>query len=315
MHVAVMESLGISPEELARLEQPFAAKGVTFSHFDRTSDPEALVQEAKDADVMILANMPMSGEVLRRCPKLRFIDVAFTGVDHVGLDAAREKGIAVSNASGYSNEAVAELTVGAVLSLARNLRQTEERCRTGGTKDGLVGWEIRGKTLGIIGLGKIGTRTAELFHAFGAEILAASRTHHGDAPDYIRQVSVDEVLEKSDIVALHCPLNDSTRGLIDSHALAKMKPTAILVNMARGPVVVSRDLAEALKSGIIAGAAVDVFDKEPPLGSTEPLLTAPKCLLTPHIAFATQQSMGLRAEIVFDNLAKWMDGNQINVIL
>ena len=126
---------------------------------------------------------------------------------------------------------------------------------------------------------------------------------------------MDEVLEKSDIVALHCPLNDSTRGLIDSHALAKMKPTAILVNMARGPVVVSRDLAEALKNGVIAGAAVDVFDKEPPLGSTEPLLTAPKCLLTPHIAFATKQSMGLRAEIVFDNLAKWMDGNQINVIL
>lgn len=315
MHVAIMESLGISPEELAGLERPFAEKGVTFSHFDRTADPEALVQEAKDADVMILANMPMSGEVLRRCEKLQFIDVAFTGVDHVGLDAAREKGIAVSNASGYSNEAVAELTVGTVLSLARNLRQTEDRCRTGGTKDGLVGWEIRGKTLGIIGLGKIGTRTAELFHAFGAEILAASRTRHAGAPDYIRQVSVDEVLENSDIVVLHCPLNDSTRGLIDSRALAKMKPTAILVNMARGPVVVSRDLAEALKNGVIAGAAVDVFDKEPPLGTTEPLLTAPNCLLTPHIAFATRQSMRLRAEIVFDNLAKWMDGNQINVIL
>lgn len=315
MHVAIMESLGISPEELAGLEQPFAGKGVTFSHFDRTADPEKLVQEAKDADVMILANMPMSGEVLRRCEKLRFIDVAFTGVDHLGLDAAREKGIAVSNASGYSNEAVAELTVGTVLSLARNLRQTEERCRTGGTKDGLVGWEIRGKTLGIIGLGRIGTRTAELFHAFGAEILAASRTRHAGAPDYIRQVSVDELLEKADIVALHCPLNDSTRGLIDSQALAKMKPTAILVNMARGPVVVSRDLAEALKNGVIAGAAVDVFDKEPPLGTTEPLLTAPNCLLTPHIAFATRQSMRLRAEIVFDNLAKWMDGNQINVIL
>ena len=178
-----------------------------------------------------------------------------------------------------------------------------------------MGWEIRGKTLGIIGLGRIGTRTAELFHAFGADILAASRTRHAGAPDYIRQVSVDEVLENSDIVVLHCPLNDSTRGLIDSRALAKMKSTAILVNMARGPVVVSRDLADALKNGVIAGAAVDVFDKEPPLDSTEPLLTAPNCLLTPHIAFATRQSMSLRAQIVFDNLAKWMDGNQINVIL
>ena len=264
---------------------------------------------------MILANMPMPADVLRKCDKLKFIDVAFTGVDHVGLDAAKEKNIAVSNASGYSNEAVSELVIGTTLSLARNLRSVEDRCREGKDKTGLVGWEIKGKTVGIIGLGKIGTRTAELFHAFGANVLAQSRTHHDGVAEYIEQVSQEELLRRSDIVVLHCPLNDSTRGMINAEKLAMMKPTALLVNVARGPVVVEKDLAAALENGVIAGAAIDVFDKEPPLDTSSPILHAPNCLVTPHVAFATQQSMSLRAEIVFDNLAKWMEGHQINTIL
>lgn len=189
MKVAIMESLGIATEELAALKKPFEDKGIVFSEFAKATAPAQLIEEAEDADAMILANMPMPAEVIRACPKLKFIDIAFTGVDHVGLEAAKERGIAVSNASGYSNEAVSELVLGLVLALARNIRQVEDRCRAGGTKDGLVGWEIRGKTVGIIGLGKIGSRTAGLFHAFGARILAHSRTRHADAPDYIEQVS------------------------------------------------------------------------------------------------------------------------------
>ena len=315
MNVVIMESLGVSAEELARRKKPFEEKGVVFTEYAKTTDPARLVEEAKDADVMILANMPMPADVLRACPKLKFIDVAFTGVDHVGLEAARERGIAVSNASGYSNEAVAELVLGMALSLARNVRQVEDRCRTGGTKDGLVGWEIRGKTVGIIGLGKIGSRTAQLFHAFGARILANSRTHHEDAPDYVRQVTREELLRESDIVVLHCPLNDSTRGLIDAKKLAMMKPTALLINAARGPVVVEADLAEALEKGVIAGAGIDVFDREPPLDPASPILHAPNVLVTPHVAFATRESMSLRAEIVFQNLADWMEGRQSNTVL
>lgn len=313
--IVIMESLGISAEELAARKAPFEARGHVFVDYPKTTDPAKLVEEAKDADAMILANMPMPADVLRKCDKLKFIDVAFTGVDHVGLDAAKEKNIAVSNASGYSNEAVSELVIGTTLSLARNLRSVEDRCREGKDKTGLVGWEIKGKTVGIIGLGKIGTRTAELFHAFGANVLAQSRTHHDGVAEYIEQVSQEELLRRSDIVVLHCPLNDSTRGMINAEKLAMMNPTALLVNVARGPVVVEKDLAAALENGVIAGAAIDVFDKEPPLDTASPILHAPNCLVTPHVAFATQQSMSLRAEIVFDNLAKWMEGHQINVIL
>lgn len=313
--IVIMESLGISAEELAARKAPFEAQGHVFVDYPKTTDPAKLIEEAKDADAMILANMPMPADVLRKCDKLKFIDVAFTGVDHVGLDAAKEKNIAVSNASGYSNEAVSELVIGTTLSLARNLRSVEDRCREGKDKTGLVGWEIKGKTVGIIGLGKIGTRTAELFHAFGATVLAQSRTHHDGIAEYIEQVTQEELLRRSDIVVLHCPLNDSTRGMINAEKLAMMKPTALLVNVARGPVVVEKDLAAALENGVIAGAAIDVFDKEPPLDTASPILHVPNCLVTPHVAFATQQSMSLRAEIVFDNLAKWMEGHQINTIL
>lgn len=315
MNVVIMEGLGISAEELAERKKPLEAKGCVFTDYARTTDVDKLIEEAKDADAMILANMPMPGEVLRACPELKFIDVAFTGVDHVDLNAAKEKKIAVSNASGYSNEAVAELVLGMALSLMRNIREVEERCREGKTKDGLVGCEIKGKTVGIIGLGKIGSRSAELFHAFGAKILAQSKTVHDNVPDYIEQVSQEELLKNSDIVVLHCPLNDSTRGMIDAEKLAMMKPDALLINVARGPVVKEADLAEALKNGVIGGAGIDVFDIEPPLPPDNILLQAPNVLVTPHVAFATKESMSLRAEIVFDNLASWMDGKQKNIVL
>ncbi|MFW5672352.1 MAG: NAD(P)-dependent oxidoreductase [Acetivibrio ethanolgignens] len=314
MKVVIMESLGVSAEEMAARKKPFEEKGVIFEEYESTTDTEKLIEEAKDAEAMILANMPMPSEVLRACPKLKFIDIAFTGVDHVGLEAAKERNIAVSNASGYSNEAVSELVLGMTLSIMRNMRAVEDRCREGGTKDGLVGCEIKGKTVGIIGLGKIGSRTAELFHAFGADILANSRTMK-DAPSYIKQISKEELLELSDIVVLHCPLNESTRDLINAEMLGMMKKSAILINAARGPVVCSADLAQALKDGTIAAAGIDVFDKEPPLAADEVLLTAPHTLVTPHVAFATKESMSLRAELVFDNLAAWMEGKQKNIVL
>ena len=168
MKVVIMESLGISEEELDARKKPLEEKGVEFVSYPRTLDVPTLIGQAKDADAMIIANMPMPGEVIRACDKLKYIDVAFTGVDHVGLDACKEKGVAVSNASGYSNEAVAELVIGMAVSLLRNVSKVEERARQGRTKDGLVGCEIKGRNVGIIGLGKIGMRSAELFHAFGA---------------------------------------------------------------------------------------------------------------------------------------------------
>ena len=315
MKAVIMESLGVSAEEMRKHREPFEAKGMVFAEYARTNDPEQMIAQAKDADVMIVANMPVPEKVVRACDHLKFIDVAFTGVDHIPVSAAREMGIAVSNASGYSTEAVAELVLGMALSMARNMRAVEDRCREGKTKDGLIGWEIKGKTVGIIGLGKIGTRTAELFHAFGAEIVAHSRSIHADAPACIRQTTLEETLKSADILVLHCPLNDSTRGMISKEKLGMMKKTALLINAARGPVVVEKDLVEALKDGVIAGAALDVFDKEPPLDPALPLLKTENTLLTPHVAFATKESMSLRAEIVFDNLQKWLDGKQINKVV
>lgn len=314
MKIAIMESLAISAEELACRKAPFEREGHTFVDFDRTTDVPALIEEAKDADVMILANMPMPGEVLRACDHLKYIDIAFTGVDHVAMDAAREKGITVSNASGYSNESVAELGVGLAIGLLRKIPQVEERCRNLGTKAGLVGCELKGKTVGIVGFGKIGSRSAELFHAFGCSILANSRSRKKDAPSYVEQVDLDTLLKRSDIVLLHCPLTDSTRGLIDADAIGKMKPTAVLINLARGPVVVSQALADALNEGRIAGAAIDVFEKEPPLNADEPLLSAKNTILTPHIAFASEESMSIRAEIVFENLRRFLAGDPINLV-
>lgn len=313
--IAIMESLGISAEEMSMRKKPFEEKGHVFVDYARTTDVPTLIEQGKDADAFIIANMPMPADVILGCEKLKFIDVAFTGVDHVALGAAKEKGVAVSNASGYSNEAVAELVLGMVLNILRNVSAVEARCRAGATKDGLVGSELKGKTVGIIGFGKIGRRSAELFHAFGCRVLAQSRTHKADAPEYVEQVAQDELLKASDIVVLHCPLNDSTRGMINAEKLAMMKKSAILINVARGPVVVSQDLADALNNGVIAAAGVDVFDKEPPLDLAEPLLNCKNCLVTPHVAFASKESMSLRAEIVFDNLEAWLNGAQKNVIL
>ena len=314
MKVAILESLGIGEEELLSLEKPFLEKGVEFVHYNRSLDENMLLSELDGADAAVIANMPFPSSVIAKSDSLKFIDVAFTGTDHVGLDAAKNKGIAVSNASGYSNEAVSELVLGMVLSFMRNISKVEERCRNGKDKTGLVGSEVKGKTVGIVGLGKIGRRTAEIFNVLGAKILAYSRSRHSDAPSYVREVEMDELLVSSDIIVLHCPLTPETRGLIGKKELDRMKRSAILVNVARGPVVDEKALLEALENGTIKGALVDVFDKEPPLALDTPLFSAPNTLLTPHVAFATKESMSLRAEIVFENLRAWMEGQQINVI-
>lgn len=313
MNVVLLESLGIPEEELRRHTEVLERAGHTFHAYARTADTGKLITEARDADVLMLANMPLKGEVIRACPKLRFIDVAFTGVDHVDLDAARERGIQVSNAAGYSTEAVAELTLCMMLSLLRSVPQVEQRCRSGGTKDGLVGSELRGKTVGIVGLGAIGQRVAGLCRAFGCEVLGYKR--HVTGEEGVPCVPLDELLSRSDIVTLHCPLNDASRGLMNADRIGLMKPGSLLINAARGPVVDSQALADALESGHLAGAGIDVFETEPPLDPAHPLLHAPHTLVTPHVAFASKESMTLRADIVFENLTSWMNGQQINRIL
>lgn len=315
MNIVLLESLAIPQDVLNVYAARLEGQGHTFRAYERSNDENVLIDEAKDADVIMLANMPLKGSVIRACKNLKFINIAFTGVDHVDLEAAKEMHVAVSNASGYSNESVAELALGMAIDCLRNVEAVAARCRTQGTKDGLVGRELAGKTVGIVGCGKIGVRVAELFHAFGCKVLAYRVSAKVEKPAYVEAVSLEELLSRSDIVSLHCPLNESSRGLMNARRIAMMKEGAILLNTARGPVVDSQALADALNNGHLSAAAVDVFEMEPPVPKEHPLLHATNCLVTPHIAFATRESMLLRAEIVFDSLDAFLAGGQKNVIL
>lgn len=315
MKIVLLESLGVKDEVLEGYAQNLKAEGHEFQAYGRDMDTAVQIERAKDADVIMIANMPLKGEVIRACKNLKFIDVAFTGVDHVDLEAAKENGVAVSNASGYSNESVAELVIGMTLSLLRNVPQVDARCREGKTKDGLVGRELAGKTVGIIGTGAIGSRVAELYRAFGCKILAYDLYPKKDAPEYLHYVEMEELLAGSDIVTLHCPLTSESTGLINQETIGKMKKGAILINASRGPVVDSEALAKALHEGTVGGAGIDVFETEPPLNTDHPLLHTPNTIVTPHIAFASEESMELRAKIVFESLELWMDGKQRNIIL
>lgn len=319
MNVVLMESLAVSDDVLNQYITELENTGHTFKVFERTSDIEKQKQQVKDADILIIANMPLSGDVIRSAKNLKFINIAFTGIDHIDLDAAKDCGIAVSNASGYSNDSVAELTLGLILSLLRNVPQVDKRCREGGTKDApgenLVGNELKGKTVGIIGCGAIGSQTAKLCRAFGCKILAYNGFSNKKSNDEITYLPLKEMLEQSDIVALHCPVSDKSKNLINKETISYMKKSSILINAARGPVVNSKDLADALNSGKVRAAGIDVFETEPPLDNSHPLLHSKNTIVTPHIAFATKESMEKRAQVVFKNIEHFLKNDQINKIL
>ena len=263
----------------------------------------------------MLANQPLSAEIINACPKLKMLSVAFTGVDHIALAACRARNILVCNAAGYSTNAVAELTFGLAISVIRNIVPCDARCRRAETKDGLVGFELFGKTFGVVGTGAIGARVAKIAAAFGCRVLAYSRTEKQKLVDAgVQYVSLDELLEQSDFVSLHVPLTEATRGLINAEAIAKMKQGAVLLNTARGPVVDSAALAAALNAGKLAGAGIDVFEGEPPIAKDHPLCSAKNTVLTPHVAFASREALETRADIVFANIEKWLAGAPQNIV-
>ena len=314
MKIVLLEELGVSDKIIEKHAKKLKEMGHTFVAYPKNADAEVQAERSKDADVIMIANMPLSEKAVQEADNLKYIDVAFTGVDHIPMELAKQKEIAVSNASGYATQAVAEISISFMIQLLRNMAQTEERCRQGGTKAGLIGNLLCGKTVGIVGAGAIGKRVAALCKAFGCSVLAYNRSEVKD-PSIDEQVSLEELLKRSDIVSLHCPLTEATKGMIGEKELSLMKKEAILVNTARGAVVDSTALATALKNGEIAGAATDVFEMEPPVPGDHPLLHCPNMVVTPHIAFASVESMEQRADIVFDNLYSWLEGTQKNIIL
>lgn len=313
MKIVIIEPLGVEESALMKMASEALGTEAEIVYYNtRTTDTEELIKRGQDADIIALGNLPFGREVMEGCRCLKMLAVAFTGVDHVDMGYCREKGIMVCNCAGYSNTAVSELVFGSVLSLYRNIIQCDKALRKGGTKDGLVGFELEGKTMGVVGTGAIGQRVIRLAQAFGMKVIAYSRTPGkvGEIP----YMSLEQVMAQSDIVSLHVPLNETTRGMIGAREISCMKKTAVLVNTARGPVVDGAALAKALKEGRIAGAAIDVFDTEPPVSSENPLLQAPNTVLTPHVAFATSESMVKRARIEFDNIAAYMKGNPRNIV-
>ena len=305
MKIAVMEPLGVEQEKFMQIAREAVGDDVEIVCYDtRTTDVEELGRRGRDADIIAIGNLPFPREVLEKCENVKMLAVAFTGLDHVDLKYCEERGIKVQNCAGYATTAVAELTFGLLLDLCRNIGKCDTAARNGGTKAGLIGFELEGRAMGIVGTGAIGARVAKLAAAFGMDVIAYSRTPGKVAG--VRYVSLEELLAQADVVSLHVPLTDETRGMIGAEELALMKETAVLVNTARGPVVDTKALADALNSGRIAGAAIDVFDAEPPLDADEPLINAKNTVVTPHVAFATDESMIKRAEIEFRNIAEFI---------
>lgn len=313
MKLVIIEPLGVNDEKLLAMAKDMLPADLEIVYYNtRVTDTETLIARGHDADIIAVSNLPMNADVINGCKNLKMLSVAFTGVDHIAMDACKANGVLVSNCAGYSTAAVADLVFGMIIALYRNMIPCNDVVRKEGTKDGLVGFELEGKKFGVIGTGAIGLRTAAIANAFGCQVLAYSRTKK-EIPG-ITYVDMDTLLSSCDIVSLHTPLNVETKGLIGKEELAKMKPSAILINTSRGPVVDSAALADALNNGRLAGAGIDVFETEPPVSKDHPLLTAKNVIATPHVAFATKEALEKRAVIVFDNVEKWLKGTPQNVM-
>lgn len=313
MKVSLIDPLTVDKKIIEDNKKKIESLGHEFEYFEESaSSDDEIIERLKDTDVAIITNKKFSANVINNT-NLKMIDVAFTGVDHVDLDACKEKDIIVENASGYSDDSVAELVIGLTIAVLRKFNENHENMFEG--KDNfLLGSLIKDKKVGVIGTGNIGIKTLELFQAFGCEILAYSRTEKEDVKAMgVKYVDIDTLMKESDIVTIHIPNNKHTKGFIDKEKLDLMKEGAVLINCARGPIVDNDYLAELLNQGKIR-AGVDVFDMEPPIPEDYPLRNAKNCILTNHVAFFTKEAMEIRADIVFDNLYKYFDGEIVNQV-
>lgn len=279
--------------------------------------PEEVVERAKDAEVVIVNKVILGAKEMDALPCLRLICVAATGVNNIDLAAAKERGISVRNAVGYSTHTVAEATLGSVLAL---LRQTNyyDRYVKSGAYSASGEWvnfdrpthRLWGKNWGVIGMGNIGRKVARLAEAFGCKVAYASTSGAERKEDYERK-DLDSLLAWADVISVHCPLNDSTRGLIDTEQIDLMKPTALIVNVARGGIVVEEAIAKALDEGRLAGAAFDVYPSEP-MPESSPLLhiqDSDKLLLSPHNAWSAVESIENLVECIATNIKNYKAGN------
>ena len=286
--------------------------------YERTPN-DKIIERIGDADCIIINKTPLPAETLSKCKNLKYIGLFATGYNVVDIEYCKKNNIVVSNAPSYSSNAVAQLVFSYILHFYSMPSQHNDRvhngewqnCKDFAFYDSRIS-ELYGKTLGIIGFGSIGKKVAQIAAAFDMNILVYSRTVYPEfESDNLKFTSLETLLKTSDIVTLHCPLFKETENLIDEKALALMKPTALLINTSRGPVIDEYAVAKALNNNTLGYAAVDVVSKEP-ISSDNPLLSAKNCLITPHIAWACKESRKRLIGIVYDNLKAFLNGNPKN---
>ena len=314
MKIVFAEPLGMDECVAYARTEALRKQGHTVVFYpDRNENEEVLIERAKDADVLVVSNIPLREHFFASCPALKMLSVAFTGVDHIDLEACKRQGITVCNAAGYSTQAVAELAIGMMIALYRKIVRGDALTRMCEDRQGMLGGELCGKTGGGGGLGAIGQRVARLANAFGCTVLGYNRSRK--PVEQVTQVDKEELLTRSDIITVHLPLTPETRHFIGEAEFALMQPHTIVVNTARGPVVEQGALYHALRKGLIAGAAVDVYDVEPPLPASFELFNAPNLLMLPHTGYATKEAFASRMDMVVGNIERWLSGTPQNRIL
>ena len=287
--------------------------------YDRTP-PEQVADRIGDAEIVILNKTPLPREMLDRCPNVRYIGVLATGYNIVDVQAAKERGIPVCNIPTYGTDAVGQFAIAMLLEICHHVAHHDAAVHEG-RWESCPDWcfwdypliELAGKTMGIIGFGRIGRTTGRIARALGMQVVACDSIETDEGREIGRYLPLEELFACSDVIALHCPLFPETQGIINRGTIAKMKDGVILLNNSRGPLIVEQDLADALNSGKVYAAGLDVVSTEPIRGDN-PLLKAKNCLITPHISWAPKESRQRLMGIAVESLRGFVDGNPINVV-
>lgn len=315
MNIVVLDGFTMNPGDLSWSE---LEKLGTLKVYDRTS-PEQLLERAADAEAVLTNKTVINASSLRNMPKLKYVGVLATGYNVVDIAVAKDLGIVVTNIPAYSTESVAQMVFAHILNITHSVGSYAQEAHAGVwsrqvdfsyTNSPLM--ELYGKRMGIVGFGNTGSATARIAKAFGMEVLVYTSKPQSALPEGMTKAcSMDEIFSTSDIVSLHCPLNDKTAEIVNAHNLSLMKETAILINTGRGGLVNENDLAEALKSHRIKAAGLDVMVNEPPR-EDNPLLGLENCFITPHIAWATYEARVRLMDLAVKNLKSFIEGNVIN---
>lgn len=315
MNIVVLDGYALNPGDLSW--KGFQQLG-ECTIYDRTP-PSLTIERTRGAAIAITNKVVFNKEIIGQLPKLKYIGVLATGFNVVDTVAARDAGIVVTNIPAYSTASVAQMVFAHILNFTQNIGVHAQSVSAGewSASTDFAYWktpqvELAGKTLGIIGFGQIGRAVAKIALAFGMRVIFTNRSKKKTEIEAV-QVDLDILLQESDFVSVNCPLTDENKGFINKETIGKMKPTAFLVNTGRGPLVDEHDLAEALNSGTIAGAGLDVLSVEPP-APENPLPTAKNCFITPHIAWATFEARNRLMQIAASNLKLFIDGCPVNVV-